>query len=95
MSFYELGFADGGFELGVRTAIEAILASPDFVFRLEEAPSGVKAGESYGVSDTDLASRLSFFLPSDGRFVLQASHFPVPIMLLFGRFFPLTSSVVL
>ena len=52
MSFYELGFADGGFELGVRTAIEAILASPDFVFRLEEAPSGVKAAESYAVSDT-------------------------------------------
>jgi len=62
MSFYELGFADGGFELGVRTAIEAILASPDFVFRLEEAPSGVQAGESYTVSNIDLASRLSFFL---------------------------------
>ncbi|HCK91031.1 MAG TPA: hypothetical protein DHW54_07595 [Gemmatimonadetes bacterium] len=62
MSFYELGFAEGGFELGVRTAIEAMLASPDFVFRLEEAPSGVTAGESYAVSNTDLASRLSFFL---------------------------------
>jgi hypothetical protein len=62
MSFYELGFADGGFELGVRTAIEAMLASPDFVFRLEEAPSGVQTGESYKVSNIDLASRLSFFL---------------------------------
>ena len=62
MSFYELGFADGGFELGVRTAIEAMLASPDFVFRLEEAPSGVQAGENYKVSNIDLASRLSFFL---------------------------------
>tara|TARA_Y100001001_G_scaffold97402_1_gene95238 strand:+ start:6307 stop:8766 length:2460 start_codon:yes stop_codon:yes gene_type:complete len=62
MSFYELGFADGGFELGVRTAIEAMLASPDFVFRLEEAPSGVQAGENYTVSNIDLASRLSFFL---------------------------------
>jgi len=75
MSFYELGFADGGFELGVRTAIEAILASPDFVFRLEEAPSGVKAGESYGVSDTDLASRLSFFLwgaPPDAELLVAA-----------------------
>lgn len=75
MSFYELGFADGGFELGVRTAIEAILASPDFVFRLEEAPSGVKAGESYAVSDTDLASRLSFFLwgaPPDAELLVAA-----------------------
>ena len=75
MSFYELGFADGGFELGVRTAVEAILASPDFVFRLEEAPSGVKAGESYAVSDTDLASRLSFFLwgaPPDAELLVAA-----------------------
>ena len=59
----------------MRTAIEAILASPDFVFRLEEAPSGVKAGESYAVSDTDLASRLSFFLwgaPPDAELLVAA-----------------------
>jgi len=75
MSFYELGFADGGFELGVRTAIEAMLASPDFVFRLEEAPSGVQTGESYKVSNIDLASRLSFFLwgaPPDAELLAAA-----------------------
>ena len=32
-----LGAAEGGFELGVRTALEAMLASPDFVFRFEPA----------------------------------------------------------
>ena len=61
-----------GFEQGVRTALEAILASPDFVFRFERAPAGVAAGQSYRVRDIDLASRLSFFLwsaPPDDRLV--------------------------
>jgi hypothetical protein len=59
MTFYESG---GGFESGVRTALEAILASPDFVFRFEPAPRGVRDGETYRVSEYGLASRLSFFL---------------------------------
>ena len=61
MSFYEEG-ASGGFEIGIRTALQAILASPHFVFRFEEAPPNVQPGESYRISDVDLASRLSFFL---------------------------------
>ena len=61
MSFYEEG-ANGGFEIGIRTALQAILASPHFVFRFEEAPPNVQPGESYRISDVDLASRLSFFL---------------------------------
>ncbi len=59
MSFYQAGAAEGDFESGVRTALQAILASPHFVFRLEEAP------EAFGnqrLSDLPLASRLSFFL---------------------------------
>jgi hypothetical protein len=59
MTFYE---SAGGFEPGVRTALEAILASPDFVFRFEPAPRGVREGENYRISDYGLASRLSFFL---------------------------------
>jgi hypothetical protein len=62
MSFYEDGAKEGGFEIGIRMALEAILASPHFLFRMEELPSGAKAGERYIVSDMDLASRLSFFL---------------------------------
>ncbi len=62
MSFYDMGVEEGGFEIGVRTAIEAMLASPDFVFRMEEAPRNVEAGENYRISDVDLASRMSFFL---------------------------------
>jgi hypothetical protein len=62
MSFYDKGAAAGDFESGVRTALEATLASPDFVFRFERAPENAKPGKSYRVSDIDLASRLSFFL---------------------------------
>ena len=62
VSFYERGGEEGGFEIGIRTALQAILASPSFVFRFEQEPDGVAAGESYPLSDTELASRLSFFL---------------------------------
>jgi len=62
MGFYELGTDDGGFEMGVRTALEAMLASPDFVFRMEEAPRGVELGDNYAIADSDLAARLSFFI---------------------------------
>ncbi len=62
MSFYDRGVADEGFEVGVRTALQAILASSQFIFRLEEQPEGVRPGESYRLSDVDFASRLSYFL---------------------------------
>ena len=63
MAFYERGAAnDGGFESGIRTALQAVLASPHFVFRLERLPEGRAAGGAYPVSEMDLASRLSFFL---------------------------------
>ena len=51
-----------GFEAGVRTALEAILASPDFVFRFERAPAHAQPGAAYRLTDVELASRLSFFL---------------------------------
>jgi hypothetical protein len=62
LGFYDLGAAEGGFEIGVRTMLEAVLAAPDFLFRLEEAPADVGVGDVYQVRDTDLATRLSFFL---------------------------------
>ena len=62
MSFYERDAADEGFEIGVRTGIQAVLSSPSFIFRLEQEPAGVGQGENYVLSDADLASRLSFFL---------------------------------
>jgi hypothetical protein len=63
MKFYEQGRKDGGdFESGIKLALQAILASPRFLFRLEEAPATARAGQNYRLNDLDLASRLSFFL---------------------------------
>jgi len=62
MTFYEQGRKDGDFESGIRTALQALLTSPSFVFRLEKAPATVKPGQTYRISDIELASRLSYFL---------------------------------
>jgi hypothetical protein len=62
MPFYQQGARAGGFEGGVRTALQAVLSSLHFLFRVEEAPANVKPGAIYRISDVDLASRLSFFL---------------------------------
>jgi mono/diheme cytochrome c family protein len=62
VGFYEKGRKEGDFETGIRHALQAVLASPQFIFRLERAPAGLKAGQTYRISDIDLASRLSYFL---------------------------------
>jgi hypothetical protein len=62
MSFYEQGRRQGDFESGVRLALQAILASPRFLFRLEETPAAAQGGQTYRIASLDLASRLSFFL---------------------------------
>jgi hypothetical protein len=49
------------FDEGIRAALEALLVSPDFLFRIELDPPNVTQG-MYPVSDVELASRLSFFL---------------------------------
>jgi mono/diheme cytochrome c family protein len=66
MALYKKGASEGGFEAGVRMALEGILASPRFVFRFEERPSSARAGQMYALDDVDLASRLSFFLWASG-----------------------------
>lgn len=77
MPFYEKAAATGGFEHGVRSALEAILASPFFVFRLETSRETPKPGVMYRVGDVDLASRLSFFLwggPPDKELLTVATR---------------------
>jgi hypothetical protein len=72
MGFYDTGAKDGGFEVGIRTVLEAILASPHFIFRFEEMPASAKPGDKVAVGGLDLASRLSFFLwgtPPDERLI--------------------------
>ena len=53
---------EGGFEAGIKWALEALLVSPEFLFRVERHPANVETGTPYRLSDPDLASRLSFFL---------------------------------
>jgi mono/diheme cytochrome c family protein len=61
LAFYTQARKDGGdFEEGIRFGIQGILANPRFMFRMEAAPS--TAGDTYRLSDVDLASRLSYFL---------------------------------
>jgi hypothetical protein len=62
MVFYRTGREGRDFEAGIRTALQAILASPHFIFRLEEPPATARPGRNYRLRDLDLASRLSFFL---------------------------------
>ena len=52
----------GNFEAGIEMALRRILADPEFIFRFEPTPAGASPDVPYRVSDTELASRLSFFL---------------------------------
>jgi hypothetical protein len=77
MQFYADGRKQADFESGIRLAIQAMLANPRFVFRLEQAPASVRAGQTYRITDLDLASRLSFFLwgtVPDAELVRAASN---------------------
>ena len=77
MSFYEEGGEVGGFEVGIRTALQAILASPHFLFRFEEPGGPVAPGRDYRIGDQDLATRLSFFLwgtPPDSELSILAGR---------------------
>jgi hypothetical protein len=62
MRFYGDGRKEADFESGVRLAIQAMLANPRFVLRLEQTPQTLRAGATYRINDLDLASRLSFFV---------------------------------
>jgi hypothetical protein len=66
MRFYEQGRAKSGFEGGVQQAVMAILASPKFLYRVEAPPADASPGKIYPLNDVELASRLSFFLWSQG-----------------------------
>lgn len=62
LAFYKRGRANGTFDTGIRVALERMLVSPDFLFRIEADPEKLPAGTVYRLPDVELASRLSFFL---------------------------------
>ncbi len=64
--FYERERAAGhGFEEGIELGLRRLLASPEFLYRLEQDPAQTEAtpvGQPYRISGLELASRVSFFL---------------------------------
>jgi hypothetical protein len=75
-SFYDTARKERGFDAGIQAALERMLVSFNFLFRLETEPPTLASGSVYRLSDLDLASRLSFFLwssvPDDELLTLAA-----------------------
>ena len=62
LDFYRAGRSEGSFDAGIQHALERLLCSPEFLFRIEQDQAGVAPSTTHRISDLDLASRLSFFL---------------------------------
>jgi mono/diheme cytochrome c family protein len=62
LPFYERGRRERDFDLGIQRAIERLLVSSQFLFRIERPSQTAAAGALYRISDLELASRLSFFI---------------------------------
>jgi len=89
LAFYKSGRQEGSFDLGIERALQLILASPKFVFRVERSPDAAGPNDRTPagpenrtrpavarVTDVELASRLSFFLWSsipDDELMKEAS----------------------
>jgi len=66
MDFYRRGRSDASFDSGIQLALERLLISPDFLFRVERDPVDSEPATAYALSDLEIASRLSYFLWSSG-----------------------------
>jgi mono/diheme cytochrome c family protein len=69
LPFYDAGRAERDFDHGIQRALERLLVSSQFLFRIERPAVNPRApaeagpsGSIYRISDLELASRLSFFL---------------------------------
>jgi len=62
LEYYNDGKKLGGFENGIRSALTGMLASPFFLYRGERLPANLRPGDTYKITDVELASELSFFL---------------------------------
>ncbi|MBC8354435.1 MAG: DUF1592 domain-containing protein [Planctomycetes bacterium] len=86
MQFFGQRLRSDGFEAGIESGLTAVLVNPHFLFRAESTPPDVPPGTVYRISDTELASRLSFFLwssvPDDELLALaEADQLHVPEVL--------------
>src|SRR5204863_5552664 len=55
LPFYQAGLAEGGFEMGIQRAIERVLVSPQFLFRMEHEPASIAPNMPYRITDLELA----------------------------------------
>ena len=63
MKFVQLAQDEGqSVEQGIQLAIQAMLVSPHFLFRIEHDPDPADPGKVHKIADVELASRLSYFL---------------------------------
>ena len=62
LAFYDAAHAARGFEAGIEKALQALLVSPSFLYRVEYDPADAGPNGVYRLTDVELASRLSFFL---------------------------------
>ena len=62
LKLYKAGRSEGGFEAGIGMALQGVLVSTEFLFRIERDPASVSPDAPYRLSDLELASRLSYFL---------------------------------
>ena len=62
MFYFRSGREQGDFDAGIRLALQALLADPEFLFRFERDPEGAEPGTNHRITDLELASRLSYFL---------------------------------
>ncbi len=62
LPFYRDARREADFDAGIEAALSAILVSREFLFRVEQDPTGIAQRTAYRISDLELASRLSFFL---------------------------------
>jgi Protein of unknown function (DUF1592)/Protein of unknown function (DUF1588)/Protein of unknown function (DUF1585)/Protein of unknown function (DUF1587)/Protein of unknown function (DUF1595)/Planctomycete cytochrome C len=62
LPFYEKARGQADFERGIEEAVERLLVSPQFLYRVERDPASIAPATPYRISDLELASRLSFFI---------------------------------
>src|SRR5947199_10865710 len=64
LGFYQEGRKGGTFVDGIEIAVRRILASPQFLVRVEKEPANLAVGQTYRIVYLELASRFAFFLRS-------------------------------
>jgi hypothetical protein len=60
--FYQAGRAEGSFDTGIQFALERVLVSPQFLYRIEHDAQAPNDAGAAPVSEVELASRMSFFI---------------------------------